>query len=111
AIYPSLSSNSTYILQAKFLEPNNLKQNDYVNLQVITLTKEGFIIPRQAIVFSEDRNYVFIVKNNIAYKKEVHILLTSGKNVLVDNLEEGDLVVIDGQYFLVDGSLVNAIKK
>ena len=111
AIYPSLSSNSTYILQAKFLEPNNLKQKDYVNLQIITLTKEGFIIPRQAIVFSEDRNYVFIVKNNIAYKKEVHILLTSGKNVLVDNLEEGDLVVIDGQYFLVDGSLVNAIKK
>ncbi len=111
SIYPSLASNSTYILQAHFLEPNNLRQNDYVNLRIITLTKEGFIIPRQAIVFSEDKNYVFVVKNNRAYKKEVHILLTSGKNVLVDNLEEGDLVVIDGQYFLIDGSLVNVIKK
>ncbi|MGC8734001.1 MAG: efflux RND transporter periplasmic adaptor subunit [bacterium] len=111
SIYPALNTSSTYILEAKFLEPNNLNQNDYLNLKIITLTKEGFIIPRQAIIFSENKNYVFIVKDNKAYKKEINILLTSGKNVLVDNLEEGDLVVIDGQYFLVDGALVNVVKK
>jgi multidrug efflux pump subunit AcrA (membrane-fusion protein) len=111
SIYPALNTSSTYTLEAKFLEPNNLNQNDYLNLKIITLTKEGFIIPRQAIIFSENKNYVFIVKDNKAYKKEINILLTSGKNVLVDNLEEGDLVVIDGQYFLVDGALVNVVKK
>ena len=111
SIYPSLISNNTYILEAKFLEPNDLNQNDYVNLQIITLTKQGVIIPRQAIIFSENKNYVFVVKGEKAYKKEVNIILTSGRDVLVDNLEEGDLVVIDGQYFLVDGSLVNVIKK
>jgi HlyD family secretion protein len=111
SIYPSLTANNTYILEAKFLEPNDLNQNDYVSLQIITLTKQGFIIPRQAIIFSENKNYIFVVKGDKAYKKEVNIILTSGKDVLVDNLEEGDLVVIDGQYFLVDGSLVNVIKK
>jgi len=111
SIYPSLTANNTYILEAKFLEPNYLNQNDYVSLQIITLTKQGFIIPRQAIIFSENKNYIFVVKGDKAYKKEVNIILTSGKDVLVDNLEEGDLVVIDGQYFLVDGSLVNVIKK
>lgn len=111
SIYPSLNNNSTYVLEAKFLEPNNLNQNDYINLKIVTLTKEGFIIPRQAIIFSENKDYVFIVKDNKAYKKEINILLTSGKNVLVDNLQEGDLVVIDGQYFLIDGSMVNIVEK
>lgn len=111
-IYPNINYIGQSYIEARFIEPNNdLNHNDYVNLTIVTDSIYGVIIPRQAIIYSEQSSYVFVVENNRAIKRNIKIISSSGELSVVEGIKPGQKVVIDGQYFIKDGDLVKVIEK
>ncbi len=110
-IYPNLNSVGFSYIEANFLGDNELNHNDYVNIKIVTKSVRGILIPRQALVYSDKEIYVYVVENGKAVKKTVKILETSGDLCVVEGVEEGEKVVIDGQYFLKEGYTVKEVEK
>ncbi|MEN3014894.1 MAG: efflux RND transporter periplasmic adaptor subunit [bacterium] len=108
-IYPNLTSIGQAFIEAKFINPNNeLTHNDYVNLKIQTRITKGIIILRQAIIYSEEDTYVYVVSNDIAQKRKIKIIDNYGNLSVVEGVQEGEMIVIDGQYFIKDGDKVRA---
>ncbi len=65
-------------------------------------------IPRSAILGSYKNEKVYVVKDNIAYLKNITISKTSGDFVQVtEGISEGEMVVIAGQINLTDNTKVS----
>jgi multidrug efflux pump subunit AcrA (membrane-fusion protein) len=110
-VFPSVNSVGFSIVKAKFKQPNNLNHNDYVNLKIAKNTLRGLIILRQAIVYEESGPKVFAVENNKAIKKSIKIIDSYGDYAVIEGIEEGEQVIIDGQYFVKDGDQVKVVEK
>jgi RND family efflux transporter MFP subunit len=68
---------------------------------------EALIIPRLALIGSIKNAEVFVVKNNLAYLRQVVIGKQSAESLeALSGLSPGDTVVISGQNNLVDQALV-----
>lgn len=89
-------------------QKGKLKDGMYGEVQLVTKRKEGIlIIPRYAVVELEDKQVVFVVENDTAKMREVELGLTLGDEAeVVKGLNEGEMLVVEGQYALKDGSLV-----
>ena len=58
---------------------------------------------------SQAGTFVFVVKDNVATVRTVKVARTvDGRAVIASGLEEGDIVVTDGQLLLSEGTRVNA---
>ncbi|MCX7973455.1 MAG: efflux RND transporter periplasmic adaptor subunit [Candidatus Aminicenantes bacterium] len=69
--------------------------------------EQALVVPQKAIV--EDR-FLFIVEGNRARKKEVTIGLQTATEVeILSGIQEGNLVIVEGNFGLVDGALVSII--
>lgn len=88
-----------------------LKESDY-RLGAITKVSfdvgdiEGIWIPVNAIL-SEGEDYVYVAKDGRAFKKTVSILEIDNGKMMVEGLEVGDMVVINGMKNLLDGMEIN----
>jgi membrane fusion protein, multidrug efflux system len=72
---------------------------------------ESLVIPREAFVGSARRPQVFVVKDNFADLREIVIGIEVGTKVQVlKGLDEGDIIVVNGQNNLKDKSQVLIIK-
>jgi membrane fusion protein (multidrug efflux system) len=72
---------------------------------------EGFLVPRDAVLPSEDSGYeLFTVKDGHAVKHTVKVGVENDElvQVIADDLKEGDLAVVVGNYELEDGMQVKA---
>jgi multidrug efflux system membrane fusion protein len=105
------STTGTYKLKAVFSnEDNVLFPNQFVNVHLLVDTRHNLVIvPAAAIQRGPQGTYVYSVSNgNTANIRTVTIAQSTGSNVgLSAGLNEGDLVVIDGQDKLQDNSKVN----
>ncbi len=99
-------TTGTYKLKAIFKnERNELFPNQFVNMHLLVDTKRGMtIIPTAAGV------YVYVVSaGNVAKTRTITPAQTSANNVgITAGIQPGDVVVIDGQDKLQDGSKVEA---
>ncbi|GAC1664189.1 MAG: MdtA/MuxA family multidrug efflux RND transporter periplasmic adaptor subunit [Candidatus Acidiferrum sp.] len=106
------TTTGTYKLKALFgNEDNALFPNQFVNVHLLVDTKRGLVIvPAAAIQRGPQGTYVYALESgNTAKIRPVNIAQTSGDGVgLAGGLNTGDVVVIDGQDKLQDGSKVNA---
>jgi multidrug efflux system membrane fusion protein len=104
-------TTGTYKLKSIFTnEDNALFPNQFVNVHLLVDTKRNLlIIPAAAIQRGPQGTYVYaIADGSIAKIRSVAIAQTTGNNIgLSSGLQPGDLVVIDGQDKLQDGSKVN----
>ena len=84
-----------------------------VNAEIKIMTfdqEESVVIDRKNIVREGDGYYVYVLKNNQAEKREVHLGRMSGLDVeILDGLEPGDQLIIEGQMLLTDGKKVKII--
>lgn len=74
----------------------------------------GFIVPRDSIVRYQNKNVVFVIRNNIANAIQVDTLSLQDKQaVVLGNFLDSDVVVQKGQDKLFDGAetFENTIKK
>ena len=103
-------TTGTYKLKAVFNNENNiLFPNQFVNVHLLVDTKHNLIIvPAPAIQRGPQGSYVYAVGSDNAVKiRTVTIAQTTGGSIgLSGGLNAGDVVVIDGQDKLQDGSKV-----
>lgn len=85
-----------------------LKDGMYGEVRLATERQEDvLVIPRYAVVDVEDKQVVYIVENDTAKMREVELGLTLGDEAeVVQGLNEGEMLVVEGQYALKDGSPV-----
>ena len=106
------TTTGTYKLKATFSnEDNALFPNQFVNVHLLVDTKRNLtIVPTAAIQRGPQGTYVYAVDNtNAARIKTVTIAQSTGDSIgLSGGISAGEVVVIDGQDKLQDGTKVNA---
>src|SRR5215467_6594485 len=104
-------TTGTYKLKSVFSNSDNtLFPNQFVNVHLLVDTMHNLtIVPTSAIQRGPQGTYVYAVgSDNTARIRTVTIALTTGNRIgLSGGLNAGDVVVIDGQDKLQDGSKVN----
>ena len=105
------TTTGTYRLKSVFNNSDNvLFPNQFVNVRLFVDTKHDLtIVPSPAIQRGPQGTFVYIVGSDNTVKiRPVTIALTTGNSIgLSSGLDTGDVVVIDGQDKLQDGSRVN----
>ena len=109
-------TTGTYKLKSIFANADNaLFPNQFVNVHLLVDVKHNLtIVPASAIQRGPQGTYVYAVAKDAASKDAtakiypVTVALTTGNSVgLSAGLNSGDVVVVDGQYKLQDGTKVN----
>jgi membrane fusion protein, multidrug efflux system len=104
-------TTGTYKLKSIFDNTDNaLFPNQFVNIHLLVGTKRNLtIVPTAAIQRGPQGTYVYAAgSDNTAKIRVVTIAQTTGDSVgLSAGLDEGEVVVIDGQDKLQDGSKIN----
>src|SRR6266481_940778 len=105
------TTTGTYKLKAVFNNDRNLLfANQFVNVHLLADVKKNLVIvPASAIQRGPQGTYVYVVQGgNTAKIQTVMIAQTTANSVgLSAGLNPGDVVVVDGQDKLQDGSQVN----
>ena len=105
------TTTGTYKLKAVFNnDRNTLFPNQFVNVHLLADVKKNLVIvPASAIQRGPQGTYVYVVQNGGTAKiQTVTIALSTANSVgLSAGLNAGDVVVVDGQDKLQDGSKVN----
>ena len=91
---------------------HRLKPGMFARVNLMLEKKEdALIVPIKAVLSKNSGNFVFIVNNDTAYKKEVKIGIYQRDSVeIVEGLKETDLVIIEGNYGLKHGAKIEITK-
>jgi membrane fusion protein, multidrug efflux system len=103
-------TTGTYKLKSVFNNSDNaLFPNQFVNVHLLVDTLHNLtIVPAPAIQRGPQGTYVYAVASDNTVKiRPITILETTGNRVGLSGVNDGELVVVDGQDKLQDGSRVN----
>ncbi|MGE5473606.1 MAG: efflux RND transporter periplasmic adaptor subunit [Ignavibacteriales bacterium] len=101
------STTRTYTAEIK-VEKSNFRLGSIAKVSIDTGKQSGIWIPMTA-VFSDGEYYVYIVRDNIAFKKTIEIEKIDNDLVLVTGLNPGELLAVSGMKNLDDGSKVKVL--
>ena len=89
-----------------------LKPGMFVEVRIAIGAKENVLtIPRRAILYKQNKTYVFVMNHNQVSQREVMLGLTEEDLVEVTSgLAEGDVIVIVGVEGLKDGQRVDVVQ-
>ncbi len=78
-----------------------------VTARMTLRTEDAVVVPSPAVQVSQQGNFVFVVKDNVAAVKPVKVArLLGAETVIESGLADGDVVVTDGHLLLTDGARV-----
>ena len=106
-----LSETRRFQCYARLANPEKeLKPGLFVTAKVEVGTSYSVVIPEEAVVSEEGVNYCFLVEGRRAKKAALKtgIKLKDGMQEVLEGVKEGSLVVVRGQYVLLDGDIVEA---
>ncbi len=87
-----------------------LKPGMFMTVTLVRMEGRALMLPEQALVPEQDRQYVFRVRDSRAVKTEVQTgRRRPGQVEIVSGLDEGDSVVIEGTLKLRDGAPVETL--
>lgn len=93
-------------------EDGALKSGMFLNVLLANDERAALVIPEEALTPEAERQYVFVVSDGKAQRREVRIGgRTPGRVEIVTGLAEGDTVVVEGTQKVRDGSAVTAITR
>ena len=105
------TTTGTYKLKAVFdNSKNELFPNQFVNMHLLVDTKKNVVlVPTTAVLRGPQGTYVFAVnKDNTVNVRSITIAQSTGNTAGISSgLGDGDIVVVDGQDKLRDGSKVD----
>ncbi len=105
----SIPDTSTRTYNVEIDLPNNpFKIGEIVNVSILLNNEKGIWIPITSIL-KNGESYVYVVENEHTVRKKVELGAIKKSNVLVNGLNAGDQLVIDGYRAITDGDKV-AIK-
>ena len=88
-------------------ERETLWPGTLVNTALTLRTEQRITVPVTALQLSQSGSFVFVVKDNAATVRPIKVERTvDGQAVIVSGLEEGEVVVVDGQLLLSNGTRV-----
>jgi len=95
-----------------FDESFRLKPGMFVEVRISIGAKENvLVIPRKAILYKQNKTYVFVMNHNQVSQREITLGLTEEDEVEVTNgLAEGDVIVVVGVEGLKDGQRVDVVQ-
>jgi RND family efflux transporter MFP subunit len=95
-----------------FDESLRLKPGMFVEVQIAIGMKESvLVIPRKALLYKQNKTYVFVMDQNKVSQREVLLGLTEEDEVEVtDGLNEGEVIVVVGVEGLKDGQRVDVVQ-
>ncbi len=74
--------------------------------------KDTLVIMREGVIVQDSQRYVFVVKANQAYKREVKLGLSSdGKFQVLNGLKAGEKVIVMGSMDLKDGDTIQIVEE
>jgi RND family efflux transporter MFP subunit len=88
---------------------NDLIHGSYINVELIINKHNGLVVPEQSLLKNDKGNFVYQIGNNNAVKQVYVDLGTRMDNfieVVSNNLNEGDLIVLEGLTKVQDGSII-----
>ncbi|MDB5478571.1 MAG: transporter subunit, partial [Alphaproteobacteria bacterium] len=101
---------ATGTVRLKAIIPNenrHLWPGQFVVARIRTKTFEGaLVVPPVAVQRGQDKNFVYRIKDGKAEIADIKVLFEDDKQSVIEGVEEGDNVVIDGQMRLKPGSAV-----
>src|SRR5258708_7337607 len=75
-----------------------------VSVQVTLRTEDAIVMPTAAVQVSQQGNFVYVVKDNVATVTPVKVARLLGEETVIESgLGDGDVVVTDGHLLLVNG--------
>ncbi len=78
-----------------------------VNARLTLRTEDAVIVPALAVQVSQQGNFVYVVKDNVAYVTPVKVARSLGSETVIESgLDENDVVVTDGHLLLTDKARV-----
>lgn len=84
-----------------------LKPGMFLNVDLLRDARRAIVIPEEALVPEQNRQYVFVVKDGMAEKREVRIGSRRPGNVeIVEGLAVGERIVVEGTVKLREGGPV-----
>jgi membrane fusion protein, multidrug efflux system len=80
-----------------------------VTVQLSFREEEAVVVPNQAVQVSQTGSFVFVIKDGVAHVQPVKVArVVDQQAILESGLEGGEVVVIEGQVQINDGSRVSA---
>jgi multidrug efflux pump subunit AcrA (membrane-fusion protein) len=112
-IYPEIDMKKrTLKIRLKFKNPEyKLKPGMYVNVIIKgSYQEEKIVIPESAILFSGEKNYVFVKKGRGIFEPRIVKLGPEVKNgfIVMEGIKEGEEIVISGNFLLDSESKIKA---
>lgn len=84
-----------------------LRPGMFVNVTLTRDRREAIVIPEEALVPEQDKQFVFVVANGVATKREVRIgARRPGRVEIASGLEVGERIVVEGTVKVRDGGPV-----
>jgi RND family efflux transporter MFP subunit len=78
-----------------------------VNAHLTLRTEEAIVVPAAAVQVSQQGNFVYVVKDNVAHVTPVKVARSLGTETVIESgLAENDVVVTDGHLLLTDKARV-----
>ena len=113
-VSPSADSQTKlYTVEAYIDNPTGeIKPGMFASVKLVLDKKDNTIsVPLNTVIEKNGEKYVYVVDSeNIAHKKNVETGLKNDEYIeITSGVDMGDVVVIKGQDFLSDGSLVNIV--
>lgn len=91
-------------------ESDGVVPGDMASLKIVFETREGISVPTASVIFRNGKNVVFVIENNKAVEREVAIGLENDFNAEIrSGVQEGDVVVTEGQSLLSNGQTVGVL--
>lgn len=92
-------------------ESRQLKPGMFGRVRIVYDTHpNALLIPKNAVISEDGLSSVFVINNNIAYRKDITTGYTNGNNVeILSGINPTDTVVTIGQSSLQDSSLVEIV--
>ncbi len=93
-------------------ESQRLKPGMFVEVQIVIGMKEDVLaIPRKAILYKQNKTYVFVAERGQASQREVTLGLTEEDHVeVLEGVTEGDVIVTVGVESLKDGQRIEVLQ-
>jgi membrane fusion protein (multidrug efflux system) len=89
-----------------------LKPGMFLTVQVLRRGISSLMIPEQALVPIQDRQYVFVIDGTTAHQREIQTgRRRPGQVEVIDGLAAGEIVVIEGNQNLREGSAVEMVER
>jgi RND family efflux transporter MFP subunit len=103
-----------YQIQVRLSNPSSapLKAGSFVNVDFMQNSAgDGIQIPRSALAESLQKPFVYVVQNGKSVRRDITVGRDLGNNIeVLSGLQQGELVVVNGQINLANGSAVNIVK-